>query len=152
ALAISALAGPCHAQSTATISGIVKSTKGKRVEGAALAITGLRTAEKRSVRSATDGAFVVPQLPADQYRIDVTCDDCADLSTTVEVGVGQNRRVELEVNLESSSTTIKLDTSATTLDASSGRLGSNVTAQEMSGLPVNGGTYSQLELGAPGAL
>ena len=151
-LAITAAAGLSHAQSLATINGIVKNTKGGPVAGVHLAVTGARTAEKRTAQTDGEGAFLIPQLPPDSYRIDASCGECADSSTTVEVGAGQQRRVELEVNMESASTTISLDTTATTMDASSARIGSNITASEMAGLPVNGGTYAPLELGAPGAV
>ena len=146
------LAGSSLAQSSATINGVVKDTKGKPVAGVQLVVSGARTAEKRSAQTDSDGVFVVPQLPPDEYRIDASCASCADLSTVVAVGAGQQRRVELQVDTESASTTIALDTTATTMDVSSARLGSNTTSAEMAGLPVNGGTYSPLELGAPGAV
>lgn len=152
-LALAAVLAPgASAQSLATIRGVVKNGKGKAIQGVQLVIVGARTAEKRTAQTDAEGAFVVPQLPPDEYRVDATCPTCADSSTTVDVGAGQQRRLDLTVDTDSSATTIALDTTATTLDASSARIGSNVTAAEMAGLPVNGGTYAPLELGAPGAV
>jgi hypothetical protein len=150
-LAFVTLTGWCAAQNAASLSGTVKDTRGNPVGGVKLAVNGLHTSINRTLLAEPDGTYVVPELPPDRYQIDVSCEKCADLSTTVEVGAGQSRRVDLQVNLESASTTISLDTDATTLDTESARLGTNVTAPEMAGLPVNGGTYAPLELGAPGA-
>jgi Carboxypeptidase regulatory-like domain/TonB dependent receptor-like, beta-barrel len=150
-LVAAALAGWCAAQNSATISGSVKDTKGEPVAAVKLVVAGQHTSVNRTLQSEADGTFVVPELPPDRYQIDASCATCADLSTTVEIGAGQNRRVELQVSLGTASTTISLDTEATTLDTASARLGTNVTAPEILGLPVNGGTYAPLELGAPGA-
>jgi hypothetical protein len=150
-LAAVALAGWCAAQNSASISGSVKDTKGQAVAAVKLVVNGLHTSVSRTLQSEADGTFIIPELPPDRYQIDASCANCADLSSTVEIGAGQSRRVELQVHLGSASTTISLDTHATTLDTASARLGTNVTAPEIAGLPVNGGTYAPLELGAPGA-
>jgi hypothetical protein len=147
-----ALSPGAAAQSLATIQGTVRSGKGKVVEGVEIVVVGVHTPEKRTARTDAGGAFVVPQLPPDEYRLDTSCPTCADSSTTVDLGAGQQRRLDLVVETDSASTTISLDTTATTIDASSARIGGNVTAAEMAGLPVNGGTYAPLELGTPGAV
>lgn len=146
------LAGSCSGQSAATINGVVRNTRGEPAAGVKLEVVGAKTAEKRTAVSGSDGAFQIPQIPPDSYQILASCDRCADSATTVEVGAGQSRRVEMEVNTESASSVVAVDTRATTMDQSSARLGTNITAAEISQLPVNGRTYAPLALAAPGAI
>lgn len=145
------LSGGCAGQTYATITGVVKDSKGSPVNAAGLEAFGAKTGEKRTTTSAADGSFTFAQLPPGTYQINATCDTCSDSSTTVEVGVGQQRSIELEVNTESASTLVSIDTESTTMDRGSARIGANVTTGEISELPVNGRTYAPLALAAPGA-
>ncbi len=143
---------PCSGQQGATILGSVQDTEGKAIANATLAVTGVKTGEQRLTRSSGDGSFVIPAIPADTYQIAATCDNCSDSSTSVTVASGQSRRVEIRLHTDSATTLVAVDTQATTLETTSNRLGTNITAAETAELPVNGRTYAPLTLTAAGVM
>jgi Carboxypeptidase regulatory-like domain/TonB dependent receptor len=138
-----------NAQTAAKIFGVVHDQDGQAVAAASVDATGQKSAEKRKVTTSGNGEFTLSELPPDTYQITATCGTCNDASSVVEVGAGQSRNVQLEVNTKSSSDVISVDTHATTLDASSATLGINVTGTEIASLPVNGRNIAPLALTAP---
>jgi hypothetical protein len=143
------LCGNCLAQQNATISGTVSSKQGTAIGGAKLTAVGTRTAEKRAATSSAGGFFAFAAIPADTYLITATNLTGSDSSTTVTIAAGQNRTVLLELDPDSATTLVAIDTRATTIETTSSRLGTNITSAETAQLPVNGRTYAPLTLAAP---
>lgn len=137
------------AQTTASISGMVRDQNGLSVKDVSVEAFGQKTSEKRKLTANADGSFSLAQLPPDVYQVSATCPTCSDDAKVVEVGAGQSRSVELSLNTNSASTEIAVDEHAATLDASSPKMGMNVSATEIGALPVNGRTFAPLALAAP---
>lgn len=138
-----------HAQTAAKILGVVHDQNGQPVGAARVEAVGQKSVERRKIATSPNGEFALSELPPDMYQITATCDTCNDASSLVEVGAGQSRSIQLEVNTKSSSDVISLDTHAASLDTTSATLGVNVSGTEVGALPVNGRTVGPLALIAP---
>lgn len=136
------------AQNAATVAGNVKDEKGHPLGGASIVLRGQKTSDKRETKTAEDGTFSVGQLPPDSYQISASQGE-SDATAIVDLGAGQSRNVTLVIDTSSTASLVALDNSAATIETSSARLGSNVTASETGALPVNGRTFGPLALSAP---
>ena len=150
-VALASLSTPAPAQTAARVTGVVKSSAGQAVAGAKIKAVGQNRSQELEATSAEDGAFALPELAADTYQISASAPRFTDCAVVVEVGVGQERAIELKLNTLAESTVIAVskDVSA---DLSSASLSVNVTPQEVSAMPLNGRSYSILTLLAPGAV
>src|SRR3569833_1772668 len=72
------------AQSTSQITGVVHDPSGSSVPGATVKVTQTDTGLTRTVTTAADGAYVLPNLPIGPYRMDVTKEG---FSTFVQPGI-----------------------------------------------------------------
>ncbi len=142
---------PGWSQTAARVTGTVRSSAGKTIAGANVKATGQNRSEPFQATSSDDGTFVFPQLSADTYQISAVATGYSEYGVVVEVGVGQTRTVELNLNTLAESSVIAVANDAATTDLSSARLSVNVTALEVSAMPLNGRGYSILTLFAPGA-
>jgi hypothetical protein len=150
-LMVTGMALPAGAQTSAKLTGKVRSSAGKTIAGAKIRATGESRSGQAEAVSAEDGTFVLPQLAADTYQIAASAQGFSEFAVVVELGVGQAREVELKLNTLAESTVIAVSNDAGGADLSSARLSVNVTPVELAGMPLNGRSYSILTLLAPGA-
>jgi hypothetical protein len=141
-------------QDLARLDGTVNDQQGAAVAGATVTISSAALAVERTGTSSEDGTFSIPQLRPGVYTITVAQNGFKTTKVeALELGVGQTRT--FDVALEPGQVDAIVDVSSTdspaTIDTGSARMGVNVTAREVADLPVNGRTYSQLYLTAPGA-
>lgn len=143
------------AQDTATINGTVADSGAAVVAGATVKVTSLQDGGVRTVTANSSGYFVVPQIKPGLYRIHVSqAGFKQSVVESVEIGVGQNRTLNVTLEAGDVSAVVDItssDVTPATLDQSSNRLGANITAREVEELPVNGRNYAQLYMNAPGA-
>jgi Carboxypeptidase regulatory-like domain len=136
-----------------SITGSVLDSAKSAVSGASVTVTNERTGESRTTTSNADGIFVVTPLQPSVYTIRVSKDGFSaarEMGVQVTVGLEVHRDFALQV--ASVATEITVTSGAEVpLDATSSRIGVNVTEREVSALPINGRQLSQLELQAPGA-
>jgi len=149
------LATNAFAQDTGNLSGTVTDPNGAVLAGATVKVVSIANGGERTVVANNDGIFTIQQLQPGAYRITVTQ---AGFKTTqvdtVELGVGQTRSLDLILQTGDVSAVVDVtsdEISAASIDQSSNRLGTNISAKEVEQLPVNGRNYSQLYLNAPGA-
>ncbi|MEK7405652.1 MAG: carboxypeptidase regulatory-like domain-containing protein [Acidobacteriota bacterium] len=146
------LAGTCLlAQSTGQIAGTVKDPSGAPIPGARVVAVGRQQGLKFENSTGAEGNYAFPQLPAGSWELTASSTGFADRKIAVPLGVGQTRTVDPVLELAIQSMVVEVVTDATSIDQSSARLGTNVSARELAEMPVNGRTYSLLALAAPGA-
>lgn len=141
-------------QDTVNLSGTVTDSTGAVIPGANVKAISLATAAERSAITTDSGYYSIPQLRAGAYKVVVTNQGFKTAQVaSIELGVGQSRTLDISMETGELSVTVDVQTgdSLATVDASSNRLGANITAREVEELPVNGRNYSQLYLNAPGA-
>lgn len=149
------LAASVAAQDAARLEGTIRDPQGAVVAGATIKVTSAALGVARTATTNAEGFYSVPQLRAGVYAVAASQDGFSTSKVdNLELGVGQTRNLDLELALGQVGAVVDVTSSAelATVDTSSNRLGVNVTAREVSELPVNGRNYSQLQLLTPGAV
>lgn len=139
-------------QTAGQIVGTITDATGSAIPGATVTAVSKRQGERRTTSSNEQGIYVLQQLQPDAYDITVASSGFQEAKQKLDLGAGQVRTLDLSLSVDAQSTVIEVvEQAGTTIDTSSARLGSNVTAREVADLPVNGRTYGLLSLTAPGA-
>lgn len=146
-----AFGGSLFAQTNGQIDGVIKDQSGALIPGAEITTVGLAQGEKRTTISGDAGHFVFPQLRPETYQVEVTLPGFTPFKTTIQLGVGQSRSIEVALQVQGAAAELDVIAEMSVIDVSSARLGANIGASEVVALPINGRTYSFLALSAPGA-
>lgn len=145
------LAAPLSAYSQeATISGTVSDTTGGVLPG--VTVTAVHSATGNRFEAVTDagGAYRIP-VRIGAFEIRVELQGFATVTRTgVELLVGQNVVVNLQMAPSTLQETVTVTGEAPLLDVTSSSLGGNIDSRQMSELPVQGRDWTALALLAPG--
>ena len=132
---------------TATISGVVKDATGAVIPGVAVAVTNVATGLTRSVRAGEDGSYRFSALPVGTYDIRA---EHPGFQTKVEQGlriaVGDEAVLNISLEVGALTDTVSVTAEAPIVNTTSGTLGSLVSEQTVSDLPLNGRNYNDLTL------
>jgi len=144
---------PAYAQTfRGTILGTVTDTSGAAIAGATVSIQNVDTGLVRTVQTATDGTYVMPELPVGNYRVTV---DKKGFQTSVTDGVRVDVAVQRTVNasLKAGSVEQKVVVSAQTqpqVETQSNTLGGVMEQRQVTSIPANGRDYQKLIYLTPG--
>ncbi len=140
-------------QDLATLNGTVTDVNGAVVPNASVTVRSQALAIERTVTASDEGFYIVPQLRPGVYSVSASQTGFGTATgDNIEIGVGQTRIFDIALTAGGVDTVIDVVSGdAATVDSSSNRLGTNITAREVQELPVNGRNYSQLYINAPGA-
>lgn len=98
------------------------------------------------------GEYVITPVSAGEYRLTVTATGFQTLTTSViEVHVGQIVRQDLALRIGASSETVEVTTEAPLINTDSATMGTVVSNQQLTDLPLNGRGFFQLAELTPGA-
>jgi hypothetical protein len=99
------------------------------------------------------GEYVITPVSAGQYRLTVTANGFQTTTTSViEVNVGQIAREDLALKVGSSTTTIEVTTESPLINTDTATIGTVVSNQQLTDLPLNGRGFYQLAELTPGAV
>jgi hypothetical protein len=139
-------------QGTVTIFGTVTDSSGAILPSAAVTVTQTETGLARQARTDAAGAFTLPGLPNGTYTIRVSADGFKTLTQKeIAVQVGENRRVDVRLELGSVSEAIDVTAEAAQVETRSGAIREVVDAKRIVELPLNGRNPLQLQQLVPGA-
>src|SRR5437660_3803101 len=150
---IGALFFVANAQTTTvgTISGTVRDEKGAVVPRAEVSIQGEGTGISRTVNSDDNGFYLAPSLPAGRYTITTAPSGFKKtLASGVDLHVGENRVVNLDLQVGQVSETVTVSSDAAPVETRSGEISSLISEKQVTELPLNGRNYAQLALMVPG--
>src|SRR5947209_8896307 len=150
---IGALFFSAQAQTTTvgTISGTIRDEKGAVVPRAEVSIQGEGTGTSRTVSSDDNGFYLAPSLPAGRYTITTAPSGFKKtLASGVDLHVGENRVVNLDLQVGQVSETVTVSSDAAPVETRSGEISSLITEKQVTELPLNGRNYAQLALMVPG--
>ena len=134
------------------LAGTVRDASSAFVGGAKVTAKNERTGEVREGTTNPQGAFLIAPLKPSTYLVRVEHAGFAPIDyTAIPIAVGQELTLDFELKPAGVSEDVTVVGAAPMLDASSARMGANVSEREVEGLPVNGRQMSQLMLQAPGA-
>ena len=145
---LAVLAGPVRAQvTTGTILGAVTDQSGGVVTGATITATNLETGFARSVRTDSDGAYLLANMPIGRYEVQA---EAASFKTqkvgpTVLV-VDQRLRVDVVLEVGAVAETVEIKGAAALLQMDQPDVNQIVQEKEIRGLPLNGRDFFSLLL------
>ncbi len=135
-----------------TILGDVKDPSGAAVAKADVTVTNTATNVSTIVHTTETGAYTVPQLIPGPYSITIKVQGFETSNiTNVTLSAGDRRRQDVTLVVGATSQTIEISTAAPALQTDTSSIGSNVTAQAVQDLPLNGRNFISLVQITPGA-
>jgi hypothetical protein len=145
-------ASPASGQSNyATLSGTVFDPQHHPVPGALARVTSASTQTARQVSTNDEGVFQLTGLLPGDYKLDVEAAGFATLTRTVNLEVGQQMSLDVNLNLSSVSEAVNVKGEAAVLRTSDASVGEVVESKSVSNLPLNGRMLIDLVLTVPGA-
>ncbi len=140
-------ASMAQAQSSGTgaISGTVTDPQGRAVPNATVTATNAGTNQARSTTTGTDGVYKISLLPPATYRVKFTA---AGFKTSevsgVTVDVTETPIVSQALEVGAVTQTVTVESSVETLQTESSTLGTTVTGNAISALPLANRNYTQI--------
>jgi hypothetical protein len=151
-LLLSCAVSPVSAQSNyATLSGTVFDPQRQAVPSAIVRVTSASTQASRQVNTNDQGAFQLTGLLPGEYKLTVEAQGFAVLSQTVNVEVGQQMTLDIDLKISSVSTSVEVKGEAAVLRTTDASVGEVVEPKSVRSLPLNGRMLIDLVLTVPGA-
>lgn len=134
-----------------SIRGRVVDAAGAAVVGAAIDTRNLSTNAERTAVTDAQGEFIVPELDAGQYRVEVHAAGFESVAEVTPVDVGHNAEVDLTLGKVASTTqTVTVSEQAPVLETANSTLGAVVQDRMVQTLPLNGRDFGKLVAVTPG--
>lgn len=132
--------------------GRISDSQGAVVPNASVKATNIATNIVQEAVTNSTGEFVITPVAAGEYKLGVTATGFETATTgTIEVQVGQIVREDITLKVGASTTTIEVTTEAPLLSTDSATIGTVVSNQQLTDLPLNGRGFYQLAELTPGA-
>ncbi|HZL56397.1 MAG TPA: TonB-dependent receptor [Bryobacteraceae bacterium] len=136
-----------QAASTSQISGTVHDASGASIPGASVRVTQTENGASRTAVTASDGAYLLPNLPIGPYRMEVSKEG---FSTFVEAGivleVNTNPAINPTLKVGAISEQVTVEAEAVAVETHSTGVGQVINHQEVVDLPLNAREPTQLIL------
>ena len=147
-------AGAAAAQtSTATLQGVVTDSGGGVLPGVVVKLQAPATGLQRESVTNNSGVYVFNFLPAGSYEITAELSGFkAVRQPDVQLEIGQNRALDMKLEVGSVQETITVEGVAPMLDRTSGSIGTVIQSTQLKELPLAGRHWAGLMLLAPGAI
>ena len=135
-----------------TILGTVTDPSGNFIAGATVKVRNVGTGLERTVTTAGNGSYAIPELPIGGYSVTVTQSGFQTFVTSgVEVNVATERRVDVQLKIGQVNQIVEVSgETLPQIETTSDDLGGVITAQVAEELPVNGRDYTKLIYLNPG--
>jgi outer membrane receptor protein involved in Fe transport len=149
-LAIS-LSSPASAQFRSSIEGTVTDPAGAVVPGAQVTLSNIDTGISKSAQSNAEGLFRFPSLPPGRYKLTATSKGFATtLQDNIELLAEQIRTVPLALKAGEVTETVTVTADSAPIQLAEAKIQSDISAREISQLPLAGRNIGGLILQTPG--
>jgi hypothetical protein len=143
--------GIAFAGVTASISGTVKDSTGAVLVGASVTATNTATGVAQTVVSNGDGAYNFPALPPGKYVLEVRQQGFkAFKDTDIELNVNEVRTIDAVLPVGQVAEAVTVSADALHAETASTQLGEVIQDKEMTSVPLNGRSYTDLLALQPG--
>jgi hypothetical protein len=133
------------------IRGTITDSSGAVIQGAAVTIVQAGAGETRRLASNSAGLFDAPNLPIGTYGLTVTATGFASAERTrIEVQVGSERVVDVELAVGAGEQTVTATAEAATVDLATSEAGGVESGKVVTELPLNGRDWTTLAALQPG--
>jgi carboxypeptidase family protein/TonB-dependent receptor-like protein len=130
---------------TATISGVVKDASGALIPAASVTVTNSETGLSREARTATDGSFRFPALAVGSYEVKAEQTGFqSKVQSGLRITIGQEAVLNFTLQVGAVSETVSVSAEAPIVNTTSGTLGSLVSEQTVTDLPLDGRNFNDL--------
>ncbi|HKX27493.1 MAG TPA: TonB-dependent receptor [Blastocatellia bacterium] len=143
--------GLASAQGSGSVVGTVTDSTGKAVPRAKIVAANRSTSIERTTEATEAGEFQIPGLPAGNYTLEVSHPGFKALkSSEFAVNVGQERRINLSLEVGALTETVTVQATAVAAATESATLSTVVDQKNIADLPLNGRQLQNLALLVPG--
>ena len=137
----------------ATLAGTVTDASGAVIPGAKIEIVSQETGWRRDGVSGGNGAYAFSLVPIGNYTVTATMTGFKTVTMRdVRLGVGDNRTLDLRMEVSSVETSVTVEGVAVPLDRTSAVVGTVIESQQIKEIPLNGRHWASLMALAPGAI
>ena len=145
---------PSQAQeASATVNGVVTDPSGAAIPSAEVTLTNINTAVARTTTSNNGGAYAFLNVLPGEYTLNAAATGfSATKQSNITLEVNQTATIDFHLKVGDAQTTVTVEGTAATVEASTSELGTVVTTHEVSDLPLNGRNFTQLLTITPGVV
>lgn len=138
---------------TGRLSGTVYDPNKAVVPNATVSVLEKATNVRRQTTTNASGAYLLPSMNPGLYDVSVSSPGFrTTLRTGVEMQVGRDLLLEIDLSLGETSTTLEVTSEVPLLNSESGNLGHVMTNKQIVDLPLNGRGFSELARLTPGVV
>jgi Carboxypeptidase regulatory-like domain len=133
------------------ISGTVRDSSGAVLSGATVILTASQTGVKRSVTSNADGSYAFPSLPVGRYEVEISHEGFAPFrgkGIVIDANSALTIDAVLQIGPHSDAVTVNED--SVHIETVNTQMGDLIDGAEMTSLPLNGRSYTDLLALQPG--
>jgi hypothetical protein len=136
---------------TASVLGYVHDVSGAVLQSANVSLVNIQTKASVSVKTDSQGAYEFTDVKVGEYQVTAEASGF-EVSTTqsFRVTVNARQRVDVTLNVGSTSSTVTVSGAASLLETDSSERGQVVGTREVENLPLNGRAYADLAALVPG--
>ncbi len=135
---------------TASVLGSIRDANGAVLQGASVSLRNVATGISQSTTTDANGDFQFVNIKIGNYQIAVEANGFSRTTTDVNLTVGARQRVDLTLAVAAATETVTVTGAADLLESVSSDRGQVVQSQQIVALPLNGRSYANLALLAPG--
>jgi Carboxypeptidase regulatory-like domain/TonB dependent receptor len=138
---------------TGSTRGIVTDPRGDMISGATVTLTNDETSETRTTQSNEEGAYIISSLRPGTYQLEITVAGFETYRQPVALRVNQERRIDVRLELAGTMHAyINVTDELAPLKKDSASLGAVIENRQVTGLPLDGRNFYELNLLVPGAV
>lgn len=143
---------PAFAQSeTATVLGTVRDANGAAVTGATVTLKNIGTSISATTTTDANGDYIFSNTRIGTYQITIEATGFdRTVANNVNLVINARQRVDVELQVASAAETVMVTGAAELLETDSSDRGQVIQRQQITALPLNGRSYANLALLAPG--
>lgn len=142
-----------HAQSTATLAGVVTDPSGAVVANARVKVTSLETGAQRVIPTDGAGLYAVPSLQPGDYSMQVTTPGFAPFTVQkITLNVDQRATMNVRLSLATTGSTVEVQSAGTQIESQTMTVGQVIDAPTVQNLPLNGRHFLDLTVLTPGGV
>ena len=148
-LCVASLSAQTHTGSTR---GILTDPHGDVINGATIRLTSDETTETRTTQSNGEGEYIISSLKPGSYQLEIAAGGFATYERPVVVQVNQERRIDVQLGLAGTVQYMVVTDELAPLKKDSASLGTVIENRQVTGLPLDGRNFYELNLLVPGAV
>ena len=136
---------------TTILNGIVRDVSGAVVANARVTATNDATQAQRETQSNAEGIYVLPDVPAGKYTVQIEASGLAPRKfTDVKLEAGRATTLDAQLGVATTATTVNVSDEASTIELTQSMIQGQVNSATIQSIPLNGRNFLELAYLVPG--